>query len=94
MGPSVNIGYSETAVGVDSIYESEGTTDTVSATFKNTFHLAGLGTVDAGLDYRDQTGHYRGGSDGMGGAPRAPPIRSSRKTSASSLRPALNPPTG
>ncbi|WP_421703728.1 TonB-dependent receptor domain-containing protein [Aliiroseovarius sp.] len=61
--PSVNIGFSETAIDVYSIYESEGTTDTKSATFKNTFHLAGLGTVDAGLDYRDQTGHYVGVDD-------------------------------
>ncbi|OSP53479.1 TonB-dependent receptor domain-containing protein [Pseudoruegeria sp. SK021] len=58
--PYLNIGFSESLVDVPDPYESEGTSNTVSGTAKNTFHFNTVDTIVVGVDFQNSLGRYEG----------------------------------
>ncbi|QDY68229.1 TonB-dependent receptor plug domain-containing protein [Qingshengfaniella alkalisoli] len=62
--PEVTVGFSESQIDVHNIPWnddfSEGTSNTWSATAKNTFQLSDVDSIVAGVDYYDKTGNYKG----------------------------------
>ena len=56
--PRVHLGYSESQIDKPDPWDSNGTSDTASATIENTFNLNAEETVTAGIDYQRRSGHY------------------------------------
>ncbi|MBY5970850.1 TonB-dependent receptor [Ferrimonas balearica] len=56
--PRVHLGYSESQIDKPEPWDSNGTSDTTSATIENTFNLNAEETVTAGIDYQRKSGHY------------------------------------
>jgi hemoglobin/transferrin/lactoferrin receptor protein len=58
--PKAVIGWSESLVNVPEPYGSEGTSNALSGTVQNTFHLSETDTIVAGVDFYDRAGAYVG----------------------------------
>jgi len=56
--PRVTVGYSSSDIKVPEPWDSNGFSDTWSATAENTFNLSELDTITAGFDVRRSTGEY------------------------------------
>ncbi|WP_010141935.1 TonB-dependent receptor plug domain-containing protein [Oceanicola sp. S124] len=56
--PRLHIGFSESLIDKPEPYDSNGTSNTLSMTAENTFHLGAEDTVTAGVDFQRKRGHY------------------------------------
>lgn len=63
--PEISLGYSSTEIFKPEDYDSNGITDTLSATIQNTFHLANGTDITTGVDYISKTGTYSTASTGV-----------------------------
>ncbi len=56
--PRLEIGYSESDIRVPEPWDSNGLSDTWSASIQNVFHLSATDRVNAGMDFQKRTGEY------------------------------------